>query len=225
MQAKVQSFWWMFIAVGLLFFSSGLASAAGPASGAATIQFTPYSPIDINTNLGFVEGPAGGIQFLYLPVRQIVWGYRVYIYWPKPPGSQWRYDKNADAYYCDFKANYSPVGSNTYRERNPEYLVLEGLTAGETYQYKVLPLCIIVKSPWSIDKYGKPFWYAAMGHPALAFAWVYTDGSAWGLVDKPGGEPEKGYYEVFSVVAEGRVTAQSAQGRGGGGGHGRPQHR
>ncbi|MDI6632174.1 MAG: stalk domain-containing protein [Bacillota bacterium] len=189
-------------------------------SGAATIQFAPYSPVDLNGNTGFVEGHAGGIQFTYLPVQQVVWGYRVYIDYPAPPGNQWEQDPDGDGYYCDFKAHYSPVGyTGAYREPDPQSLVLEGLTPGTQYHYKVLPLCITNKAPWNLDKNGKAFQYGFIGSADLSFIWVYTDHSDWGVVIGPGGEPEKGYYLVHYLVAEGTVTAQRAGGGGGGGGH------
>jgi len=197
--------------------SGSAPTAQASSAGSATIQFSPYTPLDLSGQTGgFVEGPAGGIQFIYLPVQQVVWGYRVYLT-PKPPGAKWI--KDEDGYYCDFRAAYSPVGyTGAYRQPDPQPVILDGLEAGTRYQYKVLPLCITGKAPWNLDKYGKPFQYGFVGGANLYFIWVYTDKSDWGVVDKPGGEAEKGYYLVYSLVAEGEFTAKRSGGGGGGGG-------
>ncbi len=102
--------------------------------GSATLSFSPFNPVDINTNLGFSEGHAGGLQFLYIPVTQLVWGYRVYLDFegyagdPKANGligNSWKRDPNyPNLYYRDFKAEYTLMSSGYYVQSDPHQLTL-----------------------------------------------------------------------------------------------------
>lgn len=115
----------------------------GYLTGSATISFEPFTPININANSGFYDGHAGGIQFWYLPVQQIVWGYRVYLDFegisndPRGEsliGNSWKQDPHYPSlFYRDFKAYYTQVGAkNTYFvQSNPQYVVLDELKAGK----------------------------------------------------------------------------------------------
>ena len=197
-------------------------------NGSASIQFEPYQPVDLNENAGFYDGTAGGISFYYLPQKQIVWGYRVYLYFS--PGTDvskfinlnvWKKEPTEDGvYYCDFKAQYRPADNSfeKYYQPDPQTIVVDNIKGGYKYNYTILPLCITAKLPYCLDKNQKPFWYGFVPGPSLSFIWVDQRTKEWGAVQQDGGENNRGYYLVHFGVKSGEFQAFSESGGGGSGG-------
>jgi len=211
--------------------SSPRATAASTGyNGSATLQFEPFSPVDINQNSGFYDGSAGGVQFYYLPVQQLVWGYRVYLDFATSTGhEQWvntnLWQKDPDdptRRFRDFKAQYTRSGG-TWRfvQPQPQSVVVDGLKAGNTYSYFITPLCVTAKAPFNLDRYGTPFTYGLVVGSTISFIWCEVNNKAnWGAVQEPGGEANRGYYEVYNVISRGQFVARSSSGGGGGSGGG-----
>ncbi|MCS7241945.1 MAG: hypothetical protein N2205_04090 [Candidatus Caldatribacterium sp.] len=200
--------WWFFLLFGL-FLSPAWSQSF---DGEAYLSFSPFVD-EVTSILESEQGVAGGIIFYYLPIKRIVVGYRVSIVEPSSPVSSayWTRDPRYGypVYYCDFLAQYViDVARNSYVQANPQAFTLKGLTPGASYHVVVTPLCIWPKSPFNVDERGKAFWYCWLS--SRTFGWVYVDKSAWGLVmvSGDGGEGKRGYFEVYSVVFEGRVQAK-----------------
>lgn len=197
-------------------------------NGSASIQFEPYKPVDLNENAGFYDGTAGGISFYYLPLKQIVWGYRVYLYFSNDADvskyinlNLWKKDLGeSGVYYRDFNAQYRPAGNSFTRfyQPDPQTVVVDNIKPGYSYEYKILPLCITAKAPFNLDRNQKPFWYGYIPGPSLSFIWVDQKTKDWGAVMRDGGEANRGYYLVFYEVKNGMFWASSSSGGGGGGG-------
>ncbi len=189
-------------------------------TGEASVAFPPFTP-EVTSIFESDQGVAGGITFYYLPLKQIVVGYRISLVEPSQPPSEayWRRDPRYSypVYFCDVPAQYVlSRDSRYYEQANPQSFTLRGLVPQATYYVVVTPLCIWPKSPWNIDERGKAFWYVWL--PAKTFGWVYTDGSSSGLVmsEGEGGERKRGYAEVYRVVFEGAVLARKSSGGPGG---------
>lgn len=69
-----------------------------------------------------------------------------------------------------------------------------------------------------MDKDGKPFWYGIVVGAQPYFIWMDIKTKDWGAVMSDGGEANKGYYEVFTDIANGYFQAQKSGSGGGGGG-------
>jgi len=100
-------------------------------------------------------------------------------------------------------------------------VVVDGLKAGNTYSYFITPLCVTAKAPFNLDRYGTPFTYGLVVGPTISFTWCEVNNKAnWGAVQEPGGEANRGYYEVYNVISRGEFVARSSSGGGGGSGGG-----
>jgi len=189
-------------------------------AGEACVTFAPFTQ-EVTSIFESDQGAAGGVTFYYLPLKQIVVGYRISLVEPpKPPSAAyWQKDSRYSypVYFCDVPAQYVLSQSGRYYEQaSPQSFTLQGLVPQATYHVVVTPLCIWPKSPWNIDERGKAFWYVWL--PAKTFGWVYTDGSSWGLVmsEGEGGERKRGYSEVYRAIFEGTVLARRSSGGPGG---------